>query len=146
MGRPARLKAAAPPKAVASPREQHRERLRALTRQSILQAAEAVLLREGLDALTLDAIAAELGLTKQGQQAGVLLAPQQQPLFQGPGLQMVQPLRPDGHWPTGRVGGPDFSKAAAPAMCRLRGSPSRRSCALGLLCGIGTYRLARPRD
>ncbi|MBN8494265.1 MAG: TetR/AcrR family transcriptional regulator, partial [Burkholderiales bacterium] len=62
MGRPARLKAAGAP----SPREQHRERLRALTRQSILQAAESVLLREGLDALTLDAIAAELGLTKQG--------------------------------------------------------------------------------
>ncbi len=66
MGRPARLKPAAPPKTVASPREQHRERLRAVTRRSILQAAEAVLLREGLDALTLDAIAAELGLTKQG--------------------------------------------------------------------------------
>ena len=66
MGRPARLKPAAEPKASASPREQHRERLRALTRQSILQAAETVLLREGLDALTLDAIAAELGLTKQG--------------------------------------------------------------------------------
>ncbi|MCU0965549.1 MAG: TetR/AcrR family transcriptional regulator [Burkholderiaceae bacterium] len=66
MGRPARLKPAAAPKALASPREQHRERLRALTRQSILQAAETVLLREGLDALTLDAIAAELGLTKQG--------------------------------------------------------------------------------
>lgn len=59
MGRPARLKAA-------SPREQHRERLRALTRESILRSAEAVLLRDGLDALTLDAIAAELGLTKQG--------------------------------------------------------------------------------
>jgi AcrR family transcriptional regulator len=66
VGRPARLKPAAAPKAVASPREQHRERLRALTRQAILQAAETVLLREGLDALTLDAIAAELGLTKQG--------------------------------------------------------------------------------
>ncbi len=66
MGRPARLTPAASPKAAASPREQHRERLRALTRQSILQAAETVLLREGLDALTLDAIAAELGLTKQG--------------------------------------------------------------------------------
>lgn len=66
MGRPARLKSAAAPKALAGPREQHRERLRALTRQSILQAAETVLLREGLDALTLDAIAAELGLTKQG--------------------------------------------------------------------------------
>jgi AcrR family transcriptional regulator len=66
VGRPARLKPAAAPKALASPREQHRERLRALTRQSILQAAETVLLREGLDALTLDAIAAELGLTKQG--------------------------------------------------------------------------------
>jgi AcrR family transcriptional regulator len=60
VGRPARLKAAAPA------REQLRERLRALTRQSILQGAEAVLLRDGLDALTLDAIAAELGLTKQG--------------------------------------------------------------------------------
>lgn len=66
MGRPARLKAAAPPKAEASPRELHRERLRALTRQSILHSAETVLLRDGLDALTLDAIAAELGLTKQG--------------------------------------------------------------------------------
>jgi len=66
VGRPARLKPAAAPKALASPREQHRERLRALTRQSILQAAETVLLREGLDALRLDAIAAELGLTKQG--------------------------------------------------------------------------------
>ncbi len=62
MGRPARLKPATAP----GPRELHRERLRALTRQSILQAAETVLLREGLDALTLDAIAAELGLTKQG--------------------------------------------------------------------------------
>ena len=66
MGRPARLKPAAPRTAAAGAREQHRERLRALTRQSILHAAEAVLLREGLDALTLDAIAAELGLTKQG--------------------------------------------------------------------------------
>jgi AcrR family transcriptional regulator len=59
--RPARLKPAAP-----AAREQHRERLRALTRQSILGAAEVALLRDGLDALTLDAIAAELGLTKQG--------------------------------------------------------------------------------
>ncbi len=52
--------------APATARERHRERLRALTRQAILQAAEAVVLRDGLDALTLDAIAAELGLTKQG--------------------------------------------------------------------------------
>lgn len=59
MGGPARLKPAAA-------RAQHRERLRALTRQSILGAAEVALLRDGLDALTLDAIAAELGLTKQG--------------------------------------------------------------------------------
>jgi AcrR family transcriptional regulator len=66
VGRPARLTPAAARGAPATPREQHRERLRALTRQSILQAAEAVLLRDGLDALTLDAIAAELGLTKQG--------------------------------------------------------------------------------
>ena len=65
MGRPARLKPA-PARTAASAREQLRERLRALTRQSILQGAEAVLLRDGLDALTLDAIAAELGLTKQG--------------------------------------------------------------------------------
>ncbi len=66
MGRPARLKPAASRSAAAGAREQHRERLRALTRQSILHSAETVLLREGLDALTLDAIAAELGLTKQG--------------------------------------------------------------------------------
>ena len=65
MGRPARLKPAAP-RAASAAREQHRERLRALTRQAILQAAETVLLRDGLDTLTLDAIAAELGLTKQG--------------------------------------------------------------------------------
>ncbi|MBL8341656.1 MAG: TetR/AcrR family transcriptional regulator [Rubrivivax sp.] len=44
----------------------HRERLRAITRQAILAGAEAVLLRDGLDATTLDAIAAELGWTKQG--------------------------------------------------------------------------------
>lgn len=56
----------AAPRAPATAREQLRERLRATTRQSILQGAEAVLLRDGLDALTLDAIAAELGLTKQG--------------------------------------------------------------------------------
>ena len=65
MGRPARLKPAVL-RAPATAREQLRERLRATTRQSILQGAEAVLLRDGLDALTLDAIAAELGLTKQG--------------------------------------------------------------------------------
>ncbi len=63
MGRPERLKPAAAP---AAARARHRERLRALTRQAILQAAEAVVLRDGLGALTLDAIAAELGLTKQG--------------------------------------------------------------------------------
>jgi AcrR family transcriptional regulator len=63
--RPARLKPAVAGAAV-PPREQLRERLRELTRQSILQGAEAVLLRAGLDALTLEAIAAELGLTKQG--------------------------------------------------------------------------------
>ena len=56
----------AAPRTVAPAREQLRERLRATTRQSILQGAEAVLLRDGLDALTLEAIAAELGLTKQG--------------------------------------------------------------------------------
>jgi AcrR family transcriptional regulator len=56
----------APARSSAPAREQLRERLRALTRLSILQAAEAVLLRDGLGALTLDAIAAELGLTKQG--------------------------------------------------------------------------------
>ena len=56
----------AAPRAAAPAREQLRERLRATTRQSILQGAEAVLLRDGLDALTLEAIAAELGLTKQG--------------------------------------------------------------------------------
>jgi len=55
-----------PARAPATVRERHRERLRALTRQAILQAAEAVVLRDGLGALTLDAIAAELGLTKQG--------------------------------------------------------------------------------
>ena len=60
------MKPAAPRAAAAGAREQHRERLRALTRQSILQGAETVLLRDGLDALTLEAIAAELGLTKQG--------------------------------------------------------------------------------
>ena len=56
----------AAPRTVAPAREQLRERLRATTRQSILQGAETVLLRDGLDALTLEAIAAELGLTKQG--------------------------------------------------------------------------------
>jgi AcrR family transcriptional regulator len=65
VGGPARLKPAAP-RAAPVAREQHRERLRALTRQSILGAAEAALLRDGLGGLTLDAIAAELGLTKQG--------------------------------------------------------------------------------
>ncbi len=59
------MKPAAPPPP-ATARERHRERLRELTRQAILQAAEAVVLREGLGALTLEAIAAELGLTKQG--------------------------------------------------------------------------------
>jgi AcrR family transcriptional regulator len=55
-----------PVPAPAAARARHRERLRALTRQAILQAAEAVVLRDGVSALTLDAIAAELGLTKQG--------------------------------------------------------------------------------
>ena len=54
----------APPSAPASAGETHRERLRALTRQAILRVAESVVLRAGLGALTLDGIAAELGLPK----------------------------------------------------------------------------------
>jgi hypothetical protein len=56
----------APDPSPAAARERHRERLRARTRQSILEAAEALVPRAGLGALTLDGIAAELGLTKQG--------------------------------------------------------------------------------
>jgi AcrR family transcriptional regulator len=60
-----RAKAAAkPPAAALSPRKARRERRRERSREEILEAARRVIVKNGVAAATLDAIAQEVGLTK----------------------------------------------------------------------------------
>ena len=50
----------------ADPREARRERRRSRTREEILEAARSVLLRNGVAAMTLEAVATEAGMSKTG--------------------------------------------------------------------------------
>jgi AcrR family transcriptional regulator len=61
---PERGRTAAPAPAEDSPRAARRERRRAQSRDEIVEATRRVLLRDGIAATTLDAVAKEVGLTK----------------------------------------------------------------------------------